>query len=342
MTTQAQATTSTTMAPPPTLAPTTTTSAATTTAPTTSTPSAMVPSVASIPPLRLVDSRHRLGTTATGPLPAGTKVVVPIAGRSHVPAGPAAALVNIAALPGTTAGELFAYAAGGARPTMRAVQYGGGQVVANMAIVPVAANGAIVVEVAGGATHVIVDLIGVVGSATPTHGPVVAPPKRLLDTRSNLAWKGPLVAGQTRLLQVTGAAGVPPDATAALLNLTVVRPAAASVLTVYRPGDPLPATSNLNTPKNGIVANTVLVGLDAAGRAAFYNRGAPCQVVADVVGFVAPGNSTFVNVAPWVAADSKARVALAGVQPAGRDLAVTVAGQVASRPRRPPSPCASP
>ncbi len=31
--------------------------------------------------------------------------------------------------------------------------------------------------------------------------------------------------------------------------------------------------------------------------------------------------------APWVAADSKAKVALAGVQPAGRDLAVTVAGR---------------
>jgi uncharacterized protein (DUF1501 family) len=319
-----EVTTSTTMAPPPTLPATTTTTAQ---PPTTPPKPAVVPSVATIPPLRLVDTRLRLGTATAAPLRSGTRLVVPIAGRSHVPARPAAALLNVTAVPTAGAGDLFAYPSGGARPTARALQFTAGQTVTNMAIVPVASNGAIVIEAAGGAAHVIVDLIGVVGSAPPTHGPVVRPASRLLDTRTNLGWKGPLAPGQPRLLQVAATRAVPAGATAALLNLTVVRPGGPSVLTVFRPGDPLPGTSTVNAPKDGVVANMVLAGLDAAGRTAIYNRGATCHVVADVVGYVAPGKSTFVSVAPWVAVDSKARVGLAGLQSAGRDLAITVAGR---------------
>jgi hypothetical protein len=234
-------------------------------------------------------------------------------------------MVDITAVPTAGAGELYAYAAGGARPTVRAAQYAAGQTVTNLAVVPVASNGAIVVEAAGGPAHVIVDLIGIVGSAPPTHGPVVRAPSRVLDSRVNLGWNGAVAPGQVRLLQVAGTRGVPVGATAVLLNVVGVRPAGTSVITVYRPGDPLPGTSTLTTAKDGVVANTVLAGLDGAGRVAFTNRGAACHVVADVVGYVAPGKSTYVSVTPWVAADSKAKVGLAGVQTAGHDLAVTVA-----------------
>jgi acetyl esterase/lipase len=83
------------------------------------------------------------------------------------------------------------------------------------------------------------------------------PPCRLADTRGPAGPSGApsLAAGETRVFPVSGACGVPPDATALSLNLTAVAAAAAGHLILFEPGALLPATSILNLKAGQTRAN---------------------------------------------------------------------------------------
>ena len=75
----------------------------------------------------------------------------------------------------------------------------------------------------------------------------IANPTRILDTRSGTgAPKAQVGAGGTLQLQVAGGAGVPANASAVVMNVTVTNPAAAGFVTVWPCGQPQPLASNLN------------------------------------------------------------------------------------------------
>ena len=69
------------------------------------------------------------------------------------------------------------------------------------------------------ATYLLADLAGYY-TATGDNGFVALTPARIADTRYAQGFTGILRAGQPQVLQVTGVAGVPSDATAAVLNVT--------------------------------------------------------------------------------------------------------------------------
>src|SRR5512141_2062376 len=75
-------------------------------------------------------------------------------------------------------------------------------------------------------------------------------PTRILDTRPGTqnvgGFVGPLSATTSHTFQVTGVAGVPANATAVVMNVTVDKPSASSFLTVYPAGATRPTASNLN------------------------------------------------------------------------------------------------
>jgi hypothetical protein len=95
--------------------------------------------------------------------------------------------------------------------------------------------------------------IGVAGisSATTSSGnrAIFEPlsPARILDTRIGLgAPAAPLGGNSSLTLTVAGAGGVPADATAAVLNITVTTPTAPSYLTVWPAGESRPTASNIS------------------------------------------------------------------------------------------------
>ena len=97
---------------------------------------------------------------------------------------------------------------------------------------------------------------------------------------------GPLRAGETRLIDVDAPAG----ATAALVNVTLVRPAAdGAFATVWEPRTAQPDTSNVNAPGNANVGNSSIVPLDASGRL-MIRTPVTTGVVVDAAGFFFPSD----------------------------------------------------
>jgi hypothetical protein len=111
-------------------------------------------------------------------------------------------------------------------------------------------------------------------------------PARILDTRSP---SNPVGPGESRVLQVTGAGGVPADATAVVLNVTAVTPTAGGWLTLYPADAPLPVASNVNFSAGQVVPNAVSVKLGAVGadlgRIKIYNSAGQTHVIIDVAGY---------------------------------------------------------
>jgi hypothetical protein len=91
-------------------------------------------------------------------------------------------------------------------------------------------------------------------------------------------------------VQVAGVAGsgVPSDAAAAVLNVTVTDTTGPSYLTVYPKGAGRPTASNLNWTAGQTVPNMVEVALGPAGMVTLFNFQGSVDVVIDVEGYVSP------------------------------------------------------
>jgi hypothetical protein len=132
------------------------------------------------------------------------------------------------------------------------------------------------------------------GDKDSTFVPVT--PCRLFDMRPgeepNGGKKLPLAAGEgnVHVQQVTGnvgnCVGIPADATAVSMNVTIVSPTAQSNLRVYPADVATPTVSNLNwLPGQSPTPNKVDVKLSDDGRIKLYNHAGTVNVLADVVGY---------------------------------------------------------
>jgi hypothetical protein len=88
-------------------------------------------------------------------------------------------------------------------------------------------------------------------------------------------------------LTVTGRGGVPADAAAVVMNVTVTEAQAAGYLTVYPCGSPRPTASNLNYTTGSTVANAVIVKVGTNGQICIYNQSAT-HLLADINGYFLP------------------------------------------------------
>jgi hypothetical protein len=124
----------------------------------------------------------------------------------------------------------------------------------------------------------------------PVHfGPVT--PARLLDTRpghttvdGQHAGAGPRPTGSTLELPIAGRHGIPTDATAVVLNVTVTEPTAPGYITVHPTGEPLPTAANLNYTTGQTIPNAVIAELGTNGTISLYNTGAT-HLVVDISGW---------------------------------------------------------
>ena len=112
-------------------------------------------------------------------------------------------------------------------------------------------------------------------------------PCRVLDTRLSGT---PLVSGVTSVFTAAGLCGVPADAVAVMINVTVFEPPSFGHVTLF-PGDgSLPATSTLNFQSGVTRANNAIIPLatDAAQTLAaqvFLAGGGQAQLIVDVFGY---------------------------------------------------------
>ncbi|MCU1504825.1 MAG: family peptidase [Ilumatobacteraceae bacterium] len=130
-------------------------------------------------------------------------------------------------------------------------------------------------------------------SAPPAYVPMV--PARLMDTRPGYttidgqdAQTGTRGAGTTTELQVAGRAGIPTDATAAVLNITVTEPTAPGFITVAPCGTPTPNSSNVNYTAGTTTANAVIAKIGTNGKVCITTS-APTHTIADINGYFPAG-----------------------------------------------------
>jgi hypothetical protein len=254
-------------------------------------------------PRRLADSRAGAATAdgqlaGGGPLLTGAVQRIRIAGRAGVPGDARRVALNVTAADAQGTGYLTVYPCDQPRPNASNVNFVPGETVANSVLTRLDGSGEVCVFVVSskvisdtlvpGTVHVIVDVAG----TFPGDRFVPLPaPARVLDTRSadstvdgRFAGKGRRAEETTLQLDIGGRAGVPIDAAAAVVNITVLG-AKDGFLTAHPPGAGRPLVSNLNYAADQTVANTAIVGLGGNGRACLFNH-RDTHVIVDVVGWI--------------------------------------------------------
>lgn len=135
----------------------------------------------------------------------------------------------------------------------------------------------------------------VAAAPLPAGASVYAPisPTRLADTRpSEGAYGFTQISPDIIRVQVAGRAGIPADATAAVLNVVSVGAGAQGFATVFPSGTDIPPTSTLNVDVPGrTIANLTTVQLGAGGSVDIYANTAMSLVV-DVAGAYTPVSAT--------------------------------------------------
>lgn len=215
------------------------------------------------------------------------QVVLPAGGSGQVNVGNAggqAVVLRLTASSGA-AGSVYAFTCGGALPSGPSVQTVAGRVVANTVVVPPSASGTVCLR-SSAAVRVTVDRM----ASMPADGlytPV--PSRRLLDSRPTGAT---VDAAYQRIgaanvkavaFRVAGRAGVPVDAEAVVLRVTVLNPTASGRMRVVPCGSSA-AVTNV-TFAAGRTTTTTIVVKPAATRVCMYSSVAT-DVVVDVDGYM--------------------------------------------------------
>ena len=156
-----------------------------------------------------------------------------------------------------------------------------------------------------------VGIVGWVGAggqrATVNAAPAVGyvsldAPARILDTRpgsvtadAQFAGGGIREFGSTLQLVVAGRVGVPADAAAVVLNVTVTETTGAGFITVFPCGGGRPTASNLNYVAGQNTPNLVITKIGTGGMVCLFN-GAATHLIVDVAGYF-PGVDAFIPLA---------------------------------------------
>lgn len=251
-------------------------------------------------PCRLFDSR-----TSAAPLSADDPVFVPAVGVCGIPSGARAVALTLTTVRPSSDTAVVVWPAGQHQPPTSNLNARAGETRANSAIVPLGWVGGLWARSSGGG-HLIVDVTAVfMPAATSTAGrfvPVI--PRRLVDTRTTAR---PAVDSSVR---IPVPAGLPADATALALNVTVTRGQRPGFVTVYPAGGHRPLASALNTDAPGQTrAAMVIAPMSAAGVDVHTSAGD--HVVVDMTGwFTGPtaadsGDGLFTPIAALRLADTR-------------------------------------
>ena len=137
--------------------------------------------------------------------------------------------------------------------------------------------------------------LNAIASVTPPPAPpfTALVPARLLETRSGAGFStvdgqylgsGVQAGGSVVALTVAGRAGIPADASAVVLNVTVTDPAAAGFVTVFPCGAAQPTASNLNFVAGTTIPNAVITKIGDGGKVCLYTSQAT-QLIVDANGY---------------------------------------------------------
>ncbi|GAC1445299.1 MAG: hypothetical protein NVSMB55_25630 [Mycobacteriales bacterium] len=224
-------------------------------------------------PARVVDTRSGTGAPA-GPVSGSVTFTLP----SSVPQDAAGVVLDVTAVNPSADGYLRLAPAGHA-PTTTALNFQGGGSTTGLAITT-ATNNQVTVTVAGAPATLVVDLVGYYeGNAASGSQYVAVTPQRFLDTRSGLGAQGPGLGP----LSVTVPGIVPRDATAVILDVSVVGAVGNAFVRLAAPGTPA-VTTAVNAVAHQSRTGLVITGL-RDGQITLASYGSNSDLVIDLVGY---------------------------------------------------------
>ncbi|HEX2785377.1 MAG TPA: hypothetical protein VHN36_17460, partial [Ilumatobacteraceae bacterium] len=187
-----------------------------------------------VSPYRILDTRAAQGfSRRTMPGEAFTLAL------PNVPQGSSAVVLNMTIAGSGDGGFVTVYPSGVTRPVASSINVdSAGQTIANLVTVPIGAGGSVDVYTQM-STDLVADVQGYYLPAAAAQAGRFVPltPTRLLDTREpNSIQQGPLAPNQAITVNVAGLAGLPADAAAAALKVTVTESTASGYWTVYPTG----------------------------------------------------------------------------------------------------------
>ena len=232
-------------------------------------------------PARMIDTRAGATTAdgrdaGAGP---GQQFRVQVTGRGGVLLFATTVALNVTVTAPQAAGFVTVWPCDSTMPTASNVNFAAGQTASNAVVAKLDANGGVCVY-SNTVTHLIVDVTGWFSAGAID----AVNPSRLVDTRQpGSQASGRKVAGQQFRVQVTGSAGVPTTASAVVVTLTAVNPAAAGFVTVF-PCGAQPNASALNFGAGQTSANLAVATLDASGGVCVFVQ-QETDIVIDVTGW---------------------------------------------------------
>lgn len=247
-------------------------------------------------PARLLDTRPGSQTidglaSGGGRIGASGVRTVSMFGRGGIPAsGVAGIIANVTAVDPDGNGYASVWPSGTPQPNASNVNFVAGRTIANLAVLPVGADGSIALFNSSGSTHFIVDVLGWFPSGS--FGPVA--PSRILDTRAGgstidgIGLRG-VALESTEMLNfgVLGRAGVPSSGVRfVILNVTAVDPQGSGYASLWPTGGLEPNTSNLNFSAGQTVPNLVVSAVGPSGQISLRNVGGRTHYLVDVQGWL--------------------------------------------------------
>lgn len=238
-------------------------------------------------PKRVLDTRDPDLGGAGGMLGAGRTVSIDVG--DVVPKAAVAAVLSVTATGSCVPGYLTVFDCGAVPPTSN-VNYEVGRTTAGVVITSITAGTACIF--ASNPTDVVVDVMGAFTPSGDRFHPMT--PTRWIDTRGGPVQLNSITGArgatsQTQV-QIRGQGGVPQDATAVWLNLTVADPTLPTVLTAYPgPCGTPPLSSNVNARAKHSTASSVLVGIGTDGSVCVLTFTGNSHIVVDVAGWFGPG-----------------------------------------------------
>jgi plastocyanin len=147
------------------------------------------------------------------------------------------------------------------------------------------------------------------GGAPPALSYYTLAPCRVVDTRGPAgALGGPALEGQVdRVFPLVGTCGVPPNARAVSLNVTVTQPQEGGNLRLYPADEPVPLASTLNYSAGQTRGNNAIVRLSATGGLGARAAQPPAtttHMIVDVNGYFAPSADVVIEIVGMLGSSS--------------------------------------
>ncbi|MGZ3145072.1 ricin-type beta-trefoil lectin domain protein [Lentzea chajnantorensis] len=237
-------------------------------------------------PVRVLDTRGLNGGPRTTPLGPGEVVTVKARGANGVPDNATAVAVNLTAVESTlgTAMGLFGTENGGT-----ALSANRNERRSNASIVAIGEDGNIRLRNSTGRAHAVLDVVGWFAAGAGGKYVPLDEPARIADTATGSQRTGPLGEGETARFQVTGLAGVPATATAAVLMPSAAENLLGTEVSVAPAEIGWSPVTNLAVKQRGRSSSTVLTPLGASGKVAVRNERGNAQFALDAQGYFLGG-----------------------------------------------------